>query len=297
MRLFAVRLIKDKQAVGFFWAPDPITLWQMIDSVCDPSECECRPIKDRAAITWQGQIKATLGGGNGQQDEEGKSSALDELRRELCFDYALEDYVMGEVNTEWKKCRLPTSQGIGSYDVFLKTSQTDLSVKQRKTKQPIHCDLNSPDKPSLLLIALIIERVFLGVFDRLRVDQFRGLLVGFPSVRVLVALLGLLDGADHEIGQIFDRFADLGGGNACFIRSGETLIGKRLGPCVNVDAGIFGTDMARYPFLDKGQRAFAHFRLLIFTSSLPDLIRQSMRRNGVPYSNGFAAERQHGCPA
>ena len=103
MRLFAVRLIKNKQAVGFFWAPDAITLWQMIDSVCDPGECECHPIKDRAAITWQGKVKATLGGGNVQQDEEGESSALNELRRELTFDYALEDYVIGEVNTQWKK--------------------------------------------------------------------------------------------------------------------------------------------------------------------------------------------------
>jgi hypothetical protein len=114
MRLFAVRLIKDKQAVGFFWAPDPITLWQMIDSVCDPSECECRQIKDRAAITWQGQVKATLGG-NGQHDEGEKSSALDELRRELCFDYALEDFVMGEVNTEWKK--VPSADEPGDWQL------------------------------------------------------------------------------------------------------------------------------------------------------------------------------------
>jgi len=103
MRLFAVRLIETKQAVGFFWAPDPIALWQMIDSVCDPSECECHPIKDSAAITWQGQVKATLGGGNVRQDEAGEPSALNELRRELSFDYALEDFVMGEVDTEWKK--------------------------------------------------------------------------------------------------------------------------------------------------------------------------------------------------
>src|SRR4029077_11734756 len=113
MRLFAVRLIKNKQAVGFFWAPDAITLWQMIDSVCDPGECECHPIRDSAAITWQGKVKATLGGGNGQQDEEGESSALNELRRELTFDYALEDYVIGEVNTQWKK--VPSAEEPGDW--------------------------------------------------------------------------------------------------------------------------------------------------------------------------------------
>jgi hypothetical protein len=115
MRLFAVRLIETKQAVGFFWAPDPIALWQMIDSVCDPSECECRQINDRAAITWQSQVKATLGGGNGLHDEKLKSSTLNELQRELSFDYALEDFVMGEVDTEWK--RVPSADEPGDWQV------------------------------------------------------------------------------------------------------------------------------------------------------------------------------------
>ncbi len=115
MRLFAVRLIKDKQAVGFFWAPDPITLWQMIDSVCDPSECECHPIKDGAAITWQGNVRATLGCGNGQQSEDGELAALDELRCELSFDYALEDFVMDEVSSEWKK--VPSADEPGDWQL------------------------------------------------------------------------------------------------------------------------------------------------------------------------------------
>ncbi len=115
MRLFAVRLIKDKQAVGFFWAPDPITLWQMIDSVCDPSECECHPIKEGAAITWQGNVKATLGGGNAQQSEDAECAALDELRRELTFDYALEDFVVGKIDTDWKK--VPSADAPGDWQL------------------------------------------------------------------------------------------------------------------------------------------------------------------------------------
>jgi hypothetical protein len=63
MRLFAVRVIKDKQPVGLFWAPDPIALWWMIDSVCDPGECEYLRIKDRAAIVWEDSVNATFGGG------------------------------------------------------------------------------------------------------------------------------------------------------------------------------------------------------------------------------------------
>jgi hypothetical protein len=115
MRLFAVRLIEDKQAVGFFWAPDPITLWQMIDSVCDPSECECHPINDAAAITWQSNVKATLGGGIGQQSEDGESAALSELRRELSFDYALEDFVMDEIDSGWRK--VPSADEPGDWQL------------------------------------------------------------------------------------------------------------------------------------------------------------------------------------
>jgi hypothetical protein len=103
MRLFAVRLIENKQAVGFFWAPDLTSLWWMIDSVCDPGLCEYHPIDDRAAITWQGEVNATLGAGNDVDTKTGEQPALDELRREVSFDFALEDYVTREIPAEWKK--------------------------------------------------------------------------------------------------------------------------------------------------------------------------------------------------
>jgi hypothetical protein len=117
MRLFAVRLIEDKQAVGFFWAPDLISLWWMIDSVCDPGLCEYHPIDDRAAITWQGKVNATLGTGNDVDRKTGELPALDELRRELTFDFALEDYVTREIVAEWKKVPFADESGSGSDDL------------------------------------------------------------------------------------------------------------------------------------------------------------------------------------
>jgi hypothetical protein len=117
MRLFAVRLIEDKQAVGFFWAPDLTTLWWMIDSVCDPGLCEYHQIDGCAAITWQGGVKATLGAGNGPDDETGEMPALNELRRELTFDFALEDYVAREITAEWKKVPFADEPGSGSRDL------------------------------------------------------------------------------------------------------------------------------------------------------------------------------------
>jgi hypothetical protein len=117
MRLFAVRLIEDKQAVGFFWAADLTTLWWMIDSICDPGLCEYHPIEDCAAITWQDGVKATLGAGNGP-DETGESPALNELRRELTFDFALEDYVAREITAEWTKVPFADEPGSGSSKLY-----------------------------------------------------------------------------------------------------------------------------------------------------------------------------------
>jgi hypothetical protein len=133
MRLFAVRLIEDKQAVGFFWAPDPITLWRMIDSVCDPGLCECHEINDRAAITWQGGVKATLGAGNDLDDETGEMPALDELRRELTFDFALEDYVMREISAEWRKVPFADEPGSGSGN--LSTTDNKASPRTRRNRK------------------------------------------------------------------------------------------------------------------------------------------------------------------
>src|SRR5262249_35475570 len=122
--------------------------------------------------------------------------------------------------------------------------------------------------PSLLLVVLLILlRVLFGVFDRLRVDQVHGLGVGFVSLGVLLALLGLLDGADHEIGKIVESVADLGRRNAFLAGIGETLIGERFGAGFDVAVGVFRVDVIGDPFIDKSERAFAHSQLLFFTSS------------------------------
>ena len=115
MRLFAVRVIKDKQPVGLFWAPDPIALWWMIDSVCDPGECEYLRIKDRAAIMWEGRVKATFGGGIAS-DEKGESKELHELRSKLSFEYALED-LLHESKDDWIKVPFADEPGGGIHEL------------------------------------------------------------------------------------------------------------------------------------------------------------------------------------
>ena len=87
-------------------------------------------------------------------------------------------------------------------------------------------------------------------------------------MRVLVALLGLLDGADHEIGEIVDRLADLGRWNAFLARIGKTLIGERFGPRFEIAVGVLRPDVAGHPFIDKGERAFGHLQLLFCGESV-----------------------------
>jgi hypothetical protein len=132
MRLFAVRLIKDKQAVGFFWAPDSVSLWWMIDSVCDPGECEYRRIKDRAAITWDGKVNAGLGTGTEIDDTTGECSALAELRRGLSFEYELEDYVFSRIEEGWTKVPYATEPGCGIYELFEDEERKKARKKGRK---------------------------------------------------------------------------------------------------------------------------------------------------------------------
>jgi hypothetical protein len=133
MRLFAVRLIENKQAVGFFWAPDLVSLWWMIDSVCDPGECEYHQIDGIAAITWQGAVKATLGAGN--DDKTGEMPALDELRRELTFDFALEDYVTRAIPAEWKKVPFADEPGGGIDDLSAAAGKASPRPARKRKKK------------------------------------------------------------------------------------------------------------------------------------------------------------------
>jgi hypothetical protein len=119
MRLFAVRVIEDKQAVGFFWTPDLTSLWWMIDSVCDPGGCEYRRIKDKAAIVWSDRVKATLGAGGNDSEEDGSedSELLTELREKIQFDFSFEDYVYGEVEG-WTKVPFADEPGGGVHEIY-----------------------------------------------------------------------------------------------------------------------------------------------------------------------------------
>jgi len=98
LKLFAVRTIDHKEAVGLFWVPNLDTLSRMIDEVTDPGACEYRLIDAPAAVTWEGQAPA-IGVERGEEDEVSDREAL------ACgasFEFAFADILYGDTKS-WTK--------------------------------------------------------------------------------------------------------------------------------------------------------------------------------------------------
>lgn len=76
MRLYAIRHIEDKQAVGFFWADGVDDLIDMVDQVSDPDACEYQTVDESGAFIWD-SYAPKLGVARNFEISEGE----DELRR------------------------------------------------------------------------------------------------------------------------------------------------------------------------------------------------------------------------
>lgn len=68
MRLYAVRLKANKEAVGFYFASGMRTLWDCVDQVCDPVDCEYTALPDGCGVDFSkkfdGKIATLNTGGN-----------------------------------------------------------------------------------------------------------------------------------------------------------------------------------------------------------------------------------------
>ena len=96
LKLFAVRGVDDKQAVGFFWAPDLETLSPMVDAVRDPGTCEYCLVDEPAAVMWPGDAPAI-----GVEREEEEDEISEALSRGASFEYGFEHVLFGKTN--WTK--------------------------------------------------------------------------------------------------------------------------------------------------------------------------------------------------
>ena len=99
LKLFAVRTVEYKEAVGVYWTRDLDTLSRMIDEVTDPGACEYCLIDAPAAVTWAGEAPAI----GVEREEEDEISAREALGRGVSFEFALEGVLYGEIAKGWTK--------------------------------------------------------------------------------------------------------------------------------------------------------------------------------------------------
>ena len=63
MNVYLVRAVDRKEAVGVFWARNVAELWDVVDEITDPSDCECARITkddEPGGIAWAGRTALTF---------------------------------------------------------------------------------------------------------------------------------------------------------------------------------------------------------------------------------------------
>lgn len=96
MKLYAVRLIEDQQAVGFFWATDDQSLVAMVDCVVEPDHCEFQQVHEDGALVWE-SATTTLGVDRSHLSDDERSEQERKLGSGITPLRALEDFFYDEV--------------------------------------------------------------------------------------------------------------------------------------------------------------------------------------------------------
>jgi hypothetical protein len=105
LQLFVVRHIKDKQAVGFFWALHEDDLIDWVDHVTEPTLCEYQVVDLPGAFVWPATGPA-LGVARKFDEEDGDPAAPIELLG------SLESYWQSETETDsiWHPLLIDTTE-------------------------------------------------------------------------------------------------------------------------------------------------------------------------------------------
>jgi hypothetical protein len=123
MKLFAVRDMKSKAPIGFFWAADLIRLAEMVDAYEDVEDCEYKRVPGPAAIVWDcdardapqwkmGTKDGPLADPARDDDGEGYEARAATVKAGLVFesDYELSDFVKGACEIKGWKPLLPADE-------------------------------------------------------------------------------------------------------------------------------------------------------------------------------------------
>jgi hypothetical protein len=109
MKLYAVRIIEERWPVGFFWVRDLEQLIFCVDDICQPADCEYKPIHQVGGIVWpdHGEIAWQMGVKTSCDDLSTEVSHFQRVKAGLGFYGALEDLICGIEVRGWK--RIPPS--------------------------------------------------------------------------------------------------------------------------------------------------------------------------------------------
>jgi hypothetical protein len=107
MSTYLVRLKDTKEAVGIFMAGDLNALWDSVDEVTSPTECEYRRLAGAGlAIHWK-DSGAAMFGVNGVNPADGEDVNLDDLSNGITFSESLVEAILNE-KAGWTPVPWPT---------------------------------------------------------------------------------------------------------------------------------------------------------------------------------------------
>lgn len=104
MKLFAVRTIEEHEPVGFFWVRGLADLCFRVEDVCDPGQCEYKPITEPGGLVWPDECAWQMGVETGASDPPSEEAHFQLVKAGLDFYGALEDFTVGVDVEGWTKC-------------------------------------------------------------------------------------------------------------------------------------------------------------------------------------------------
>jgi hypothetical protein len=113
MKLYAVRLLGDHDAVGIYWTRGVDGLFFEVEETVDPCHCEYKAISGPASVVWIEECykmgsKVQLSAGNGKDDEYKR---MDTILSGMQFsNYPFGDLTRGDTDVSgWKAFRRRSS--------------------------------------------------------------------------------------------------------------------------------------------------------------------------------------------
>ena len=128
IRVFAVRIIDGHEIVGIFMANNLVELWDWVDHVTDPGECEYAPIDKAGGILWEGRAVSVGDELTGEPDEIDDNHPGVALFNGASIDGDIDDVLfpfMPSRKKTWKKLVYADEKGSSLFEIYEKAKAND----------------------------------------------------------------------------------------------------------------------------------------------------------------------------